>query len=394
MTKQHASFAESFNFDQPPSRLHSGSLKWSKFSEDVIPMWVADMDFEVAPAITEALQQHVSHGIFGYAQADEELTHLIVERCKQHYQWQIEPEWIVWLPNLVTALHLCARTFCTEQESVIAPMPVYHHFLMAAHNAQRHLIELNWTEHNGKAVFDIAALEQGIADAEKPPKLLLLCNPHNPNGRVLSREELTMLDALCQKHHLTICSDEIHCDLILDQDAQHIPYASISEYAQQNSITLMSASKTFNIAGFCCAYAIIPNAALRERFNNAKEGIIPPPDALGYVAAEAAYQHGTAWHTSVVEYLRGNHDYLLNEINAIDGLSMRPLQATYLAWINIGELKLTDPTQFFLDAGVAIIAGAQFGDANYIRLNFACSRALLEEAVRRIKQAITQHTES
>ena len=252
---------------------------------------------------------------------------------------------------------------------------------------------MSWTEQQGRAVFDIDKLEQCITNAVKPPRLLLLCNPHNPNGRALTREELTTVDELCQKHHLTICSDEIHCDLILDQTIQHIPYASISDYAEKHSITLMSASKTFNTAGFCCAYAIIPNPALREQFNRAKEGIIPPPDALGYVVTKAAFQHGSDWHASVVNYLKSNYDYLLKEINAIEGLSMQPMEATYLAWINVRALNLTDPAQFFLDAGVALIAGAQFGNADYVRLNFACPRARLETAIQKIKQAVINHAQ-
>lgn len=183
----------------------------------------------------------------------------------------------------------------------------------------------------------------------------------------------------------------MHCDLILDRNAEHIPYASLSEFTRDTSITLMSPSKTFNVAGFGCAFAIIPDDTLRTEFQKVRKGIVPDPDnmLMGYTAASAAYQHGEPWRQSLVDYLRGNHDLLVSEINNIEGLSMLPLQSTYLAWINVSELGLDDPHRFFEDAGVGLSPGAQFGDRDYLRLNFGCSRSTLKEGIRRIKAAVT-----
>ena len=384
-----------FNFDNPPSRRDTLSMKWDNFAPDVIPLWVADMDFPTAPEIVSALRQRVDHGIFGYGRANETITQLIVDRCRQRYGWEIESEWLVWLPNLVTGLHLCVRSYVNEQQSVICPTPVYHHFPLAAKQGNRTLISLHWIHKDGRLALDLDGLEQELqGDDVVTPRLLMLCNPHNPNGHVFSREELEELGQFCQRHNLIVCSDEIHCDLILDQSARHVPYSSISEFTREHSVTLMSASKAFNLGGFCSAYAIIPNPELREQFNNIREGIVPSPDSLGYIAARAAYRSGEQWHTQLLDYLRGNHDYLLHAINEIPGLSMEPLQATYLAWIDVSRLGLTDPQQFFLDAGVGLSPGGQFGDNNYVRLNFACSRGLLEKAVSRMASAIASHYEN
>lgn len=378
-----------FDFDNVPSRRDTFSLKWDHFDPDVIPLWVADMDFPTAPEIVRDLHQRIDHGIFGYGRADKSIEQLIVDRCRQRYEWEIKPEWLVWLPNLVTGLHLCARTYVSEQEAVICPTPVYHHFTLAVRQSDRALIPLHWTENNGRLALDLEALEQTLQQhTTASPRLLMQCNPHNPNGHVFTRDELAAIQQLSQRYNLIVCSDEIHCDLILDREARHTPYASMGEYAREHSVTLMSASKAFNLGGFCSAYAIIPNPDLRERFNRAREGIVPAPDLLGYVAARAAYRHGDQWHAQLLDYLRGNHDYLLSAINNIPGLSMKPMQATYLAWINVSELGLEEPQHFFQKAGVGLSPGEQFGDRNCMRLNFACSRALLEEAVARISRAV------
>ena len=264
---------------------------------------------------------------------------------------------------------------------------MYYPFLTAPKLANRELIGVEWIQQNDRWVLDLDGLTQKVNDKSK---LLLLCNPQNPNGRVLTRSELEDIDRFCQQHNLIVCSDEVHCDLILDRHAEHIPYATISDYARNHSVTLMSPSKTFNVAGFSCAFAIIPDGKVRHRFNAVQAGIVPSPDGtlIGYTATKAAYRHGEPWRQSLLDYLRGNHDYLLSAINDIPGLSMEPLQATYLAWIDVSELELENPQQFFADAGVGLSPGKQFGDDRYLRLNFGCSRKLLEEAIRRIRYAL------
>ncbi|WP_299726243.1 PatB family C-S lyase [uncultured Endozoicomonas sp.] len=377
----------SIDFDNVIDRTNTSSLKWDRFASDVIPLWVADMDFKSAPEIIEALHERIDHGVFGYTMPDGELEQLVVERCRNLYHWDIEPEWIVWMPGLVSALNVCVRAYAGKREGVISPIPVYYPFLTAPKLANRELIGVEWIKSDGRWMLDLDGLEKKINSSTK---LLMLCNPQNPNGRVFTRDELKALEQFCKKHNLIVCSDEVHCDLILDRHAEHIPYASISDYARDHSVTLMSPSKTFNLAGFGCAFTIIPDGKVRHQFNATRSGIVPSPDStlIGYAATKAAYRHGEPWRQSLLDYLRGNHDYLMEQINSIPGLSMEPLQATYLAWIDVSELQLEDPHQFFEQAGVGLSPGKQFGDANYLRLNFGCSRSILEEAIGRIKTAI------
>ncbi|WP_263080296.1 PatB family C-S lyase [Endozoicomonas sp. Mp262] len=380
------------DFDTLIDRRHTSSLKWDRYkNKDVIPLWVADMDFRTAPEIIESLARRIDHGIFGYTVPDEELSQLVVERLHNLYQWDIQPEWLVWLPGLVTALNLAVRSVAKEGETVAVPVPVYYPFLMAPKLGGRQSISVNWQKINGTWRLDLNELENKITT---DTKLLLLCNPQNPNGRVLTPSELKAIETLCHKHSLVVCSDEVHCDIILDQTCKHTPYASISQHALDHSITLMSPSKTFNLAGFGCAFAIIPNGELRHRFQNTRKGIVPAPDnmLMGFTATKAAYRHGEPWRQCMLEYLRSNHNYLLKAINAIPGLRMNPVEATYLAWIDASKLQLDDPHRFFEEAGVGLSPGAQFGDANFLRLNFGCSRALLETAVERIKKAVYKIT--
>ncbi|WP_257254384.1 MULTISPECIES: PatB family C-S lyase [unclassified Endozoicomonas] len=378
----------STDFDTFINRTHTSSLKWDRYKErDILPFWVADMDFKSAPEIIEAMQQRVEHGVFGYTLADEGLEERIVERMHNLYDWQIERDWIVWLPGLVTALNISVRSVAGPGETVAVPLPVYYPFLMAPKLGGREMIGLDWIIRDNQWQFDLEAFESKITE---DTRLLMLCNPQNPNGRVLSRKELETIEALCKKYNIVVCSDEVHCDLILDRNAEHIPYASLSDFTRDTSITLMSPSKTFNVAGLGCAFAIIPDGTLRMEFQRVRKGIVPDPDnmLMGFTAARAAYEHGEPWRQSLLDYLRGNHDLLMSEINGIEGLTMLPLQSTYLAWINVSELGLDDPHRFFEEAGVGFSPGAQFGDRDYLRMNFGCSRSTLEEGIRRIKAAV------
>jgi cystathionine beta-lyase len=222
-------------------------------------------------------------------------------------------------------------------------------------------------------------------------KLMLFCNPHNPGGAVYTRSELSALADLAVTNDLVVCSDEIHCDLVLEPGMSHIPIASLNKAIEKRSITLMAPSKTFNIAGLSCSFAIIPDDSIRRKFTKACTGIIPYLNLLGTTAAQAAYEHGGDWNNQQVIYLRANRDYLVAELNQIRGLKFDPVEATYLAWIDVTELRLTDPKLFFEKAGVGLSAGSDFGDDNYLRLNFGCPRSLLEEAVKRIKIAVNNH---
>lgn len=376
-----------YNFDHPLDRRNTSSDKWDKYADrDILPMWVADTDFVSPPAVLQALHQRIEHGNFGYGRTPDALITTVIERMQRLYHWKIEPQWLVWLPGMVCGLHLACRSVCTEGDSVLTPKPIYPPFMSAPRLSQRDLITTPMVQQaDGRWVWDLNALEQAITPTTR---LLLLCNPHNPGGTVYRREELQQLAALCARHEIVICSDEIHCDLILEPGVAHIPTASLSPEIAQRTITLMAPSKTFNIAGLGCSLAIIPDPELRKRYIRTRRGIVPDVNLLGYTAALAAYRDSDSWNQRQLEYLRSNRDRLIEAINQIPGLKLAPFEATYLAWIDVSGLGLSDPPAFFEAAGVGLSPGADFGDARFMRLNFGCTRQLLEEAIRRIQVAV------
>ncbi|QGU87812.1 MalY/PatB family protein [Erwinia sorbitola] len=375
-----------FNFDQRIDRRHSDSLKWRKYGDrDILPLWIADTDFHVADCITEALQTRVSHGIFGYGVPPQAFTEAVIERMSSHFNWQIQPEWLVFLPGVVTGLNLCVRAFTGSDEGTIAPTPIYPPFRQAAKLAGRTQISAPLQLQHQRWVVDLDAVEHELTGKEK---LLLLCNPQNPGGTVYRREELEAQLRFAQRHELVVCSDEIHCDLILEPGVKHIPFASLSEDAAQRSITLLSPSKSFNIAGLGASVAIIPNRELRERFNRERKGIVPDVDILAFVAATAAWQHGQPWLDAQLEYLRSNRDVLTQHVNKLPGLSMVAPEGSYLGWIDAGKLKVASPALFFEKHGLGFSPGRDFGDDKFIRVNFGCQRALLNEALRRMTLAL------
>lgn len=377
------------DFDQPIDRRNTSSTKWERYKDQtVLPMWVADTDFKVPSAISEALKARIDHGVFGYTSVPPELNNTIVERMQRLYHWKIEADWIVWLPGLVCALNLACRAAAPHGGIAMAPKPVYPPFVSAPHLSGLQVCQIPMRLTNERWAIDFSELENQItADT----KILLFCNPHNPGGTVYSRDELTQLADILVKHDLLICSDEIHCDLLLEENAKHIPIASINPEVAQLSITLMAPSKTFNIAGLGCSFAIIENADLRQRFNRVRKGIVPDANLLGYTATYAAYTQGDEWLTAQLEYFRENHDYLMKEINAIPGLKMLPNQATYLAWIDVSAAKLENPALFFEQAGVGLSPGRDFGDNHYVRMNFGCTKHLLTQAVKRLRSAMLNH---
>lgn len=370
-------------FDQVIDRRNTNSYKWDKYADPaVIPVWVADMDFQAAPPILEALQKVTEHGIFGYSKCPDELYDIVIERLKTRHGWDVKKDWIVWLPGLVPGIGLSIRTVTTEAEAVMTATPVYHPFMLETHAAGRTLQKVPLQLENNRWVIDFEALEASVTSQTK---LFLLCNPHNPAGTVFTKEEQEKLLEICLKNNIVICSDEIHCDLLLDKAKNHLSIATLSPEAAQQTITLLAPSKTFNIAGLGCSMAIIPNDELRAKFIKTKAGLMPMLSAYAYEAALAAYRDGAAWHEELLDYLRQNHQFLLTEINQLKGMKMVPLEATYLAWIDTRESGIADFAQKLEAVGVGVSDGVQFDGAGFIRLNFACPRATLEEVVRRIK---------
>jgi len=378
-----------FDFDTPVERRATASLKWDKYrNRDIIPLWVADMDFRSPPAVIRALQQRVAYGVFGYTIAPQELNDAVVGMLKNLYGWEIEADWLVWLPGLVTGLNVVCRALGEKGDDVITVVPVYPPFLTAPGHFQRNLIKVPLEEKNNHWQFDFDRLERSIT---AKTRVFILCNPHNPVGRVYTRNELETLAAICKKHDIVICSDEIHCGLILDRDKSHIPMATLDPDTAARTIILMAASKTFNLPGLGCAFAVISEKSLRLRFKKATAGIVPGVNALGYTAARAAFEDCDDWHAALLEYLRGNREIVQAAVRGMPHLSMAPVEATYLAWIDMRTAGIRNPTAFFEDAGVGLQDGIEFDGPGFARLNFGCSRSLLEKALQRMAVALEDH---
>lgn len=382
----------SFDFDTVPQRLGTDSQKWQKYAgRDVLPLWVADMDFTSPPAIVAALHRRVDHGIFGYARPVKATVDAVVDAMAQRYGWTIDPAWIVWLPGLVVGLNVTAQAFAQPGDEVLTLTPVYPPFMSAPKNSARTSVSVPFVHDatgGGRWAIDWEALERAVTPKTR---LFYLCNPHNPLARVWRREELLRLADFCERHNLTLCSDEIHCDLILDPALRHIPTSMLSPEIAARTITLMAPSKTYNVPGLGTSLAIIPDAMRRARFLRATAGIVAEVTCLGFTACEAAYRDSEPWRQALLAYLRGNRDYLLEAIaRELPGVRVEaPVEATYLLWLDVSALGLEQPTTHFEQHGVGLSDGAMFGAAKgtHVRLNFGCPRALLVEAIRRMKIA-------
>jgi cystathionine beta-lyase len=375
------------DFATPIDRTATDSLKWDKYAgRDILPLWVADMDFAAPPAVLEALQQRISHGIFGYTRPGQQLNATTVDYLKHNYGWAVQSEDLIWLPGLVPAINLACRAFARAGDALITATPVYPPFLSASGLNGMELIRTALVETApGQWDWDFAALEAAITPATR---ILLLCHPQNPVGRIWTRSELDRLAAIALRHDLIVVSDEIHCDLILEEGTQHIPFASISADAAARTVTLMAPSKTYNIPGLTCAFAVIGNPALRVKFQRAMRGIMPEINVLGMTATEAAFRAGADWHQALISHLRDNAAQVVRRLDGFAGLHVRMPQATYLAWIDCRDCGLEDPARFFEAAGVGLSDGSDFGCPGFVRLNFGCTRATLDTALERMRAAL------
>jgi cystathionine beta-lyase len=375
-----------YDFDRPVDRRGTNSLKWDLYKgKEIIPLWVADMDFRVSEAIISALQAHVDHGVFGYTLVPEELIDVVVRRLATQYNWKVERDWIVWLPGLVTGINVACRAVGDTGDEVLTTVPIYPPFLTAPGSSSRELITVPLMESDGGWECDFDLLERAITPRTR---VLLLCSPHNPTGRVFTRDELSALAEICERNDLVICSDEIHCELVLDKEKDHIPTSTLSPEVGQRTITLMAPSKTFNIPGLGCSFAVISDKPLRRQFWRAMKGIVPHVNALGYTAALAAYRDSRDWHLAMLDYLRENRDSVEHSIEAMPGLSMYHVEATYLAWIDTRETGMENPVTIFEEAGVGLSDGKPFGAEGFVRLNFGCPRPVLEEALERMRKVM------
>ncbi len=373
-----------FNFDEVVDRTKSSCEKWDKYkAQDVIPAWVADMDFKSPPCVIEALKKRVDEGVFGYTDVDEPTYKAILSFLKRHYGWEIQKEWLVFTHGVVSSMNIACLSVDTK--SVMTTTPIYPHFIKAPLYAKKELITIPMIEKEDRWTLDFEAIKQNILPA---CNLFMLCNPYNPAGTVFTRKELETLAHLCLEHQMVICSDEIHADLILSCDAKHTPIASLNHAIEQQSITLMAPSKTFNIAGLQASFAIIPNPKLRASFKASMGSMVGGINLLGLCAMRSAYESADPWLESLRLYLRENLLLVQEFVRNNPSLRLLSQEATFLAWIDASGLKVDNPYEFFLHHGVGLSSGEPFGNKNFVRLNFGTQRSLLKMILQRMQKAM------
>ena len=375
----------SFGGGEDVERRRTGSAKWDRFPEDVLPLWVADMDFTSPPPVVAALKGRADHGVYGYQSIQEPFVAALRAHLLSHYAFDVSPDWLVWLPGVVSGLNLACRAYAGLGDEVLTIAPAYPPFLRAPSNQGRRLVTVSAADVDGRWRLPIEELEEAVTDRTR---LLLLCHPHNPLGRVWDGDELRSIVALCERRDLVICSDEIHCDLVLDAVA-HEPVAALGPAAAARTLTLMSPSKTFNLPGLNFAFAVIPDEQLRKRFCSAAEGLLPHPGCFAIAAAEAAYRDGDEWLGELLDRLRSNGDLVERFVaESMPDVSMNHVEGTYLAWLDVRAAGLDDPWDASLRAGVALGDGVRFGAPGFLRLNFACSRSTLTAALERLRPVL------
>jgi cystathionine beta-lyase len=382
-----------YDFDEIIERRGSDSGKWQYYGADVLPMWVADMDFRSPEPIRQALHERIDHGVFGYSMDSPHLKEAVCARLDRLYGWQVQPEEILFLPGLVCGLNVVARAIGEPGDGVLANTPVYGPFLSAPGNQGRvlHTADLA-VEQQGQHIRYTVDFDALIAAIQPNTRLFMLCNPHNPVGRAYQRDELLRIADICLRHNLVICSDEIHCDLVLG-NTRHLPLASLDPEIAQQCITLMAPSKTYNLPGLGCSMAIIQNPALRRQFQRASVGIVPHVNLLGYVAAYAAYTECEDWLHALQAYLTANRDFLVDYVERhLPRVRTTVPEATYLAWLDCRELGIEgSPFKFCLEkAKVAFADGLGFGKAGegFVRVNFGCPRALLAQGLEQMRAVL------
>ena len=377
-----------YKFDSCPERTGFGSLKWDKYKgRDVLPLWVADMDFVTAPEILEALQQRLDHGVFGYTIPHEAPIEAVINYLDRQHGYSAKASWLNFLPGLVPAINLCCHAFTEPGDSVMTATPVYPPFITAPDYAERELIKVPLClDGQDRWTLDIDAMEAAI---QAHTKIFVLCSPHNPVGRVFSKEELNALADFCERHDLILISDEIHCDLVFDTEAKHTLTATLSEQIADRTVTLMAPSKTYNLPGLACAYSVIENTKLRAQFQKTIRGIITEVNCFGYAGITAAYDHGEPWRQALLAYLRDNYDFIYDFIRKeIPEITFRPMESTYLAWLDFSKLGIKDPVKHFEKYGVGLSDGTPFDGHQHLRLNFGCPHSRLEEGLEKIKAAV------
>lgn len=385
-----------YNFDKEVNRRNSGSLKWDVDTKE-LPMWVADMDFETAPGIIEAMQIRVSHGIFGYNIIPEEWNKAYIKWWDKRHHWKIEKEWLIFATGVVPIISSVVRKLTTPGENVLIQTPVYNIFFNSILNNGRNVLESPLTYNNGTYHIDFQDLEKKLENPQT--SLMILCNPHNPVGKIWDKDTLSRIGALCAKNHVTVISDEIHCDLTAP-GKDYIPFASVSETCRDISITCIAPTKTFNLAGIQTAAVVVPNENLRHKVWRAlNTDEVAEPNSFAVTATISAFEKGESWLEELRAYLQENKrivaDYLANEIPS---LSVVSLEATYLLWIDCSKIcGYTDSLAQYIreKTGLYLTAGSEYGKAGnqFLRLNIACNRKNLQDGLNRFRDGVKKYEE-
>ena len=391
----------SYEFDRIFERRDTGSNKWHFYGEDILPLWVADMDFAAPEPILAALRAKVDHGIFGYEFPSQELRETVAARMQKLYGWQVSPDWVVATSGVIAGFNAAARTVCMAGQGILVQPPVYPPFLKVHENGglvrQDAPLVMETDGSTLRYTVDFDVFQKAVHSGGAKTGMFLFCNPHNPTGQVYSRDDLTRMADICLKNDIVICSDEIHSELLLG-GAEHLPVAALDPEIADHTITLVAPSKTFNVPGLFCGFAIIPNKNLLERYKKTVEHMAMHVSSFGLAAAQVAFSgECDEWLAALCVYLTGNRDFLVEFVRReLDGVRTTVPDATYLAWLDCNDLvksgKITGtPHEFFLKhAKVALNNGTEFGPggSGFIRLNFGCPRAILVEALGKIKTAL------
>ena len=375
-----------YDFDTPITRRGTGSLKWDRRA-DLDPFWVADLDFVSPPEVVAAINERVQHGVFGYAVPHDGLNEAILDYLATKHATQAKVEDIIHLGGLVPALSLAARAFAKPGQALMTCGPIYPPFLGVNNDAELELISVDHTISDGVGGFDWDAMEAAVTSETR---LFLLCNPQNPLGRVFPESDIIKVAEFCERHDLILVSDEIHADMIFDEQATpHFSALRLPEQYQSRVITLLAPSKTYNIAGLGYSYAVIQDDSLRRRFNAAKGHTLPEINCISYYAAEAAYRHGEPWRQELMTYLKGNYDlvksFMASEFPTVKTMNM---EATYLFWMDFRETEITNPATYFEEkAGLFLSEGSFFGKPGCTRFNFGSPRARIQEGLEKMAAA-------
>ena len=386
-----------YNFDKIINRDNTASVKFDLRQkvfgkDDIIPMWVADMDFETPGFIIEALKERLKHPILGYSYRPDSYFQSIINWVKRRHQWNIEKEWISFSPGIVPAINMSIMAFTQPGDKIVVQPPVYHPFFSAISNNKRTLVENPLILRNRRHYIDFEDLKVKLRDA----KMILLSSPHNPGGAVWTKEELKKIGNLCVENNVLIMADEIHGDLVFEP-AKYVPMASVSEEIANQTVTFIAPSKTFNMAGLATSSVITSNKILKEKFDQILDTIhIGMGNIFGTVATEAAYNHGDEWLDKLLEYLSQNMDYVEQYFSEkIPQIKVIRPEGTYLMWLDCSGLRLKnkDLKSFMIhDAGLGFNDGRMFGTGGegFMRMNVACPKQRLEIALKQLKNAIFQ----